>query len=173
MLCLLVMPVFIFSCGKQDPVTGEYLLPPSSYTINGNSFEGQGKHNTRLKVLEIPCNNNNTIRMYISDSFDIYEASLPQIGFSRLLNIVSYQKAGRLNRTDCYLEVSTSVGDTWLSTGTGIVMVKMKGEQYFTGSATAPYADAMVFYFVDAPVQHFTSVLLSDFSKVTGTFKIK
>ena len=156
------------SCsGKKDETTGQYLLPVSYYTINGLRFEGQGAYNPSLKAIEIPCSNNNTIRMYVSDSFKVSGA---YNNFYEKLKIVGYQSAGHLKRLECYLEVTTSTSDTWLSTGAGDKEVFAYYENY-----RANYADeiATTFSFSDAPVQHFTSVPLTEIGKVSATFKVK
>ena len=155
------------SCGKKNPVTGEYLAPPSTYALNGSTFSGQGDVNTSLKAIEVPCANNNTIRMYISDSLDIHGASFS----GEHIKIVSFAKSGHLNRLECYLEVTSSATDTWLSTGTGNVTVSSTIEQYHAGPGDDK--SAAKFYFVDATVQHFTSVPLNEFGKVSATFKLK
>ena len=129
-------------------------LPKSTYVLNGTSFTGQGNYNKTLGAIETFCDNNNTIRLYYSPLADFTSTDT-------LYTVVSSSKAGSLAAKECYLEVSTSTSDTWLSTGSGSTMVKLSRIQ-----------DAIGYYYkftlTDAALQHWTSVPLNEFGKVSA-----
>ena len=122
------------------------------YTINAQTFTGPGANNSALKAIEVPCSNNNTLRMYYSDS-------VATRGFPALLNVVGYNRAGKLAYNECYFEVVTSATDTYLSPGTPNSFVDVTGGgQYFD--------------FKNVSVQHFTSAPLDEFSTITGHLQL-
>jgi hypothetical protein len=145
-----IIVIFLTSCAPGD---GVYTPAGDSvYVINGKSFNNPATKNTTLKAIEVLCNNNNTLRMYYSDS-------VATMGFPSTLKVVSYGKAGKLGYHECYFEVVTSATDTYLSSGTDTSSVNVTGNgQYFD--------------FLEVPVQHFTSVPLDEFTKIRGRLQL-
>ncbi|CAN5134145.1 hypothetical protein BH09BAC6_BH09BAC6_31930 [soil metagenome] len=135
-----------FGAGNPGPLGGA-----SYYTINGTQYTGTGANNTTLKAIEVPCQNNNTLRMYYSDS-------VATLGFPSTLKVVSYGKAGKLAYHEVYFEVVTSATDTYLSPGTDNVTFDSGGGQFFD--------------FKNVSVQHFTSTPLNDFTIISGHLQL-
>lgn len=164
---LLTIMCSAFTCQKDtakfDINRGAWGLPESKYTINNVSFTGQGVNDTTLRAIVVPCSNNNTIRIYYSRSVNF--------ATDTILNIVSSSLGGSLKPRECYIEVTTSTFDTWLSTGSGGGTVKVRKDQDFHGTninGDPWFRDFYVFTFSDAQVQHFTSVPLNDYGKVSA-----
>ncbi|MGZ3751034.1 MAG: hypothetical protein ACXVA2_09445 [Mucilaginibacter sp.] len=147
-VALLSIVLFLTACPTNK-------IAPSGecyYDINGQTFTGLGANNTTLKAIEVACNNNNTLRMYYSDS-------VATRGFPVLLNVVAYNRAGKLGYNECYFEVVTSATDTYLSPGTNKSFVDVTGGGQF-------------FDFKNVSVQHFTSVPLDEFSTIEGHLQL-
>lgn len=134
---------------RVDPVgTGK-----SEYNL-GNSndgFKGARTKDESLQAITIPCQNNNTFRLYYSDS-------AKTLGLPDSLTIVAYSKKIHLGYKECCIEVTSSVGDTWLSTGSGNIKIAAG-----TGDIASGKFD-MIW------LQHFTSTPQSD--STTVDFKL-
>jgi len=146
-LVLFVLTI-LASCHQKriDPVgTGK-----SDYNL-GNSnddFKGVRTKDESLQAITIPCQDNNTFRLYYSDS-------AKTLGLPDSLLIVSYSKKIHLNHNECCIEVTSSAGDTWLSTGSGNIKIKAG-----TGDIASGKFDQIW-------LQHFTSTPQSDSTTVT------
>jgi hypothetical protein len=116
----------------------------------GNSatrFHGVRTKDESLKAITIPCQNDNTFRLYYSDS-------VVTLGLPDSLTVVSYSKKANLRYKECCIEVTSSAGDTWLSTGT---------EKFRFAAGTGPISsgiDHLVW------LRHYTSVPQSDSTNV-------
>lgn len=121
----------------------------SQFTINGVTKYGNLVEDASLKAYTIPCQDNSTFRMYVSDS-------ALSLGLPSQLKIVSYQKAGKLAYNEVYLEVSSSADDTYLSTGDDAMVIAW---------------DATKATNISANVQHFTGMPLNEFTKVEAILK--
>lgn len=149
--------------GCEQILTGQNPIPDSEYTINNVHFAARGNDNTTTRAIEVPCDNNNTIHLYYSPSFNDSAQTYDLLGRTVTLKIVSNLRAGNLKWNECYLEVNTSAIDTWLSTGSDNKTVKVT-------AGTTRDNDIVDYYeFADVAVQHWTSVPLNEFGKVSGT----
>lgn len=122
----------------------------SDYNL-GNSnddFKGARTKDESLQAITIPCQDNNTFRLYYSDS-------AKNLGLPDSLTIVAYSKKIHLGYKECCIEVTSSVGDTWLSTGSGNIKI---------AAGTGDIASGK---FDEIWLQHFTSTPQSDSTTVT------
>ncbi len=145
LLVIAFFSCFMFSCDKPvDLVTGHVL---SSFTLDVDGVQRFGNLtiDTTLKAVIIPCDNNHTLRMYISDSLDLNSTQT----YSML--IVNYSKAGHLKKQECYFEATTSATDTYLSTGSNI------GAPNIFQFTPKPDQDHPLAVITHLSVQHFTS----------------
>ena len=140
----------LLSCSAEEVAAVNY------YSLNGKFHDADGTNrNGQLKAIEVPCKDNNTLRLYYSDSVET-------LGFPDHLAIVPFTKAGHLGYRECYLEASSSATDTWLSIGVdslqqGVVVTDNKTK----------------FTFNYAKMQHFTSVPLNEFGLCSGQLFLK
>ena len=97
-------------CSPKPPVgQGESFFELSS---NSTVYRGKRTKDPSLKAETIPCQDNNTFRLYYSDS-------AAMLGLPDSITIVSYYRKDRLKYKECCIEATSSATDTWLSTGSG------------------------------------------------------
>ncbi len=142
--CLFVFSLSLGSCVKSTDSSGD---GNSYFNLDNNTttYRGNRTNDASLKAITIPCQNNNTFRLYYSDS-------VATLGMPDSLHIVSYGRAGHLGYRECYIEVTSSTTDTYLSTGFDHKTIAGRGEIYI---------DA-------ARVQHFTSTPQADSTYITA-----
>ena len=136
---LCIYSLSLGSCVKATDSSGE---GDSYFNLDNNStiYRGNRTNDASLKALTIPCQNNNTFRLYYSDT--VLTKGMPDS-----LRIVSYRKAGHLAYGECYIEATSSATDTYLSTGSdNMTIAAGKGEIHIQY----------------AVVQHFTSTPQAD-----------
>ncbi len=135
----------LISCGPKAKI-GE---GNSTYNLENNftDFFGTLTRDGSLKALTIPCQSNNTLRLYYSDS-------AATLGFPDSFTVVSYGKRTRLGYKECCIEATSSATDTWLSTGSGKVKIK------------AGTGDIDIDTYGRVWLQHFTSVPMADSTSI-------
>lgn len=145
-LIICFLGCLVIGCTKPtNLLTGQVL---SWYNLNVDTVKRYGslEYDNGLKAAVIPCYDNHTLRMYVSDSLDLKSTS------TVIMHVVSYLKAGHLNKYECYFEVTHGTFDTYLTLG------KQDIQFYFTAkpSGDDPVAKLAVY------LQHFTSSPQSD-----------
>jgi hypothetical protein len=106
----------LVACYQNQEEEPESKIGNSAYILGNSNTEYRGLRtkDESLKAITIPCQDNNTFRLYYSDS-------AITLGLPDSLTVVAYSKRTSLAYRECCIEVTSSAGDTWLSTGSGKV----------------------------------------------------
>ncbi len=113
---LSIFSLSIGSCVKNTDHSGD---GDSFFNLDNNNttYHGNRTKDASLKAITIPCQNNNTFRLYYSDS-------AAQYGLPDSIRIVSYSKRTSLGYHEACIEATSSGIDTYLSTGSDSMDIK-------------------------------------------------
>lgn len=139
-ISLILFLITVLTACFPPPTVAPAVTGNSDFSLANNStvFKGVRTKDDNLKAITIPCQDNNTFRLYYSDSVNT-------LGLPDSLRIVSYSKRIKLAYKECCIEVTSSAGDTWLSTGNSKLKIAA-GTGTINGSTAAQIW-----------LQHFTS----------------